>query len=146
MTRSSCCLISTSHEIGQPPCARVPLFSKVKLKVDKPCPPCTSSAFMKKKETMCIFPTDNGYNNLVVNGSKHERFFLRVHCLGKSFPQIPCFSIKTSKSFNFLTFTFLWYNYDISLHIYAMRVFHHLLRASQSSVEWAQAAWRFIRR
>ena len=141
MTRSSCCLISTSHEIGQDPCARVPLFSKVKLKVDKPCPPCTSSAFMKKKETMCIFPTDNGYNNFVVNGSKHERIFRRVHCLGKSqpsFPQISCFSIKTSNSFNFFNFHFPMIqliNYDISLHIYAMRVFHHLLRASQSSVE-----------
>ena len=49
--------------------------------------PCTSLTFMKKKETMCILPTDNGYNNLVVNGSKHERNFRRVHCLGKPFPQ-----------------------------------------------------------
>ena len=68
--------------------------------------PCTSLTFMKKKETMCILPTDNGYNNLVVNGSKHERIFRRVHCLGKSFPQISCFSIKTSNSFNFFDFHF----------------------------------------
>ena len=111
MTRSSCCLISTSHEIGQDPCARVPLFSKVKLKVDKPCPPCTSLAFMKKKETMCIFPTDNGYNNLVVNGSKHERFFRRVHS-GKVFSSNFLFFHQNIQQFQFFLLSL---SYDITM-------------------------------
>ena len=61
----------------------------------------------------------------------------------------PFFSIKSSNSFNFCDFHFpskLATMICISLHIYAMRVFHHLLRASQLSVVWAQAAWRSTKR